>query len=444
VTRRFRRRIILLAMCVCLSGVETSVPQQPKRLNSFDLAQGHFMLRMAYEEIKKNYYDPKFHGVDLETVYTRVDKALDGAASNSDVYFLIAGFVSALDDSHTYFIPPTLVHEIDRGFQMGVVGEACFVTHVRPKTDAALKLHPGDRILSINGYKATRESYDLLQYVFQTLSPVPELTMELVDPNGARRTEVVKATTIEHKALIDVIGGVDELHQKIDEQNEAHRNRERYYVNGDIVVWKMPDFEADDDAVNTMFGIARKHGTLILDLRGNLGGDVDTLKLMLQHVFDHEIKLADEVARKNTKPMTVKAGKWGAYNGKLIVLIDRDSASASEMFARVIQMEHRGTVMGDVSAGAVMESRQYQESIGERATVDFTLSITWANLVMTDGRSLEKVGVVPDTRALPTAQALAAGEDPVLAQAINLAGGQIDAAAAGRLFPVEWPRLRKL
>jgi len=91
-----------------------------------------------------------------------------------------------------------------------------------------------------------------------------------------------------------------------------------------------------------------------------------------------------------------------------------------------------------------MESRQYQESIGERATVDFTLSITWANLVMTDGRSLEKVGVVPDTRALPTAQALAAGEDPVLAQAINLAGGQIDAAAAGRLFPFEWPRLRKL
>jgi len=57
---------------------------------------------------------------------------------------------------------------------------------------------------------------------------------------------------------------------------------------------------------------------------------------------------------------------------------------------------------------------------------------------MKDGKSLEHVGVVPDELLLPTAADLAAGRDPVLARAITLLGGSLDAAAAGKLFPVEW------
>jgi C-terminal processing protease CtpA/Prc len=39
------------------------------------------------------------------------------------------------------------------------------------------------------------------------------------------------------------------------------------------------------------------------------------------------------------------------YPDKIIVLIDSNSASAAELFARVMQIEHRGVVMGDRSAG---------------------------------------------------------------------------------------------
>jgi hypothetical protein len=88
-----------------------------------------------------------------------------------------------------------------------------------------------------------------------------------------------------------------------------------------------------------------------------------------------------------------------------------------------------------------MESTEYSEAIGSDIAVPFMLSITSANLLMTDGRSLEKVGVVPDILALPTASEIWAGEDPVLARAVTLAGGTMDATTAGKLFPYEWPRL---
>ncbi len=51
---------------------------------------------------------------------------------------------------------------------------------------------------------------------------------------------------------------------------------------------------------------------------------------------------------------------------------------------------------------------------------------------------LENVGVQPGLEIVPTAVGLAAGRDPVLAEAVELAGGKLDPAAAGKLFPVVW------
>src|ERR1700683_500119 len=105
-----------------------------------------------------------------------------------------------------------------------------------------------------------------------------------------------------------------------------------------------------------LFPPQKKHEVLILDLRGNPGGAVPTLVRMLGSVFAQDVPVEQRVAPGQEKPVVAKTrGADKCFSGKLIVLIDSGSASASEIFARVIQLEKRGMVLGDHSSGQVME-----------------------------------------------------------------------------------------
>ncbi len=154
-------------------------------------------------------------------------------------------------------------------------------------------------------------------------------------------------------------------------------------------------------------------------------------------MFDKEVKIADRKGRKETKPEVAKSLR-NPFTGKVVVLVDSKSASCSEVFARIMQLEKRATVIGDRSSGAVMEARDYDEQIGAETVVFYGASITEWDLIMTDGKSLEHVGVVPDEEDIPTAQDLASGRDPVLAHAADLLGVKITAEEAGKAFPYEW------
>jgi len=123
--------------------------------------------------------------------------------------------------------------------------------------------------------------------------------------------------------------------------------------------------------------------------------------------------------------------------GRLVVLIDSESASASEAFARVVQLEKRGTVVGDRSSGRVMEAEYYRHRIGSRPAFSYGISVTEAEMVMTDGMSLEHVGVGPDVVVLPTPADLANNRDPVLTKAAELLGVQISPEEAGKILPYE-------
>ena len=200
----------------------------------------------------------------------------------------------------------------------------------------------------------------------------------------------------------------------------------------------MPQFDLSGDQVDDTAGRFRNRRALILDLRGNGGGYVSTLERLTGHFFDHDLKIADLKGRKEMKPITAKGHNERAFKGQLVVLVDGESSSASEIFARLIQLEKRGTVIGDRTAGAVMRSRFYSLQFGVLNAIFFGIYVTDADLIMTDGKSLEHVGVTPDELLLPTPEDMAANRDPVLAHAASLVGLRMDPEKAGKLFPIEW------
>ena len=85
-----------------------------------------------------------------------------------------------------------------------------------------------------------------------------------------------------------------------------------------------------------------------------------------------------------------------------------------------------------------MESRRYSEKLGMDTVIFYGASITEEDLIMTDGKSLEHLGVTPDEVLLPTADSLANGRDPVLARAAELLGMKLSPDAAGQAFPYKW------
>jgi len=193
-------------------------------------------------------------------------------------------------------------------------------------------------------------------------------------------------------------------------------------------------FDNFDRAIDEGVKRARKAKTLILDLRGNSGGHMRTLLSLLGDLSSEDVVVGTRHERSGTAPIVAEGRGDKAFAGRLIMLIDAQSASASEIIARAVQLSERGIVVGDRSAGAVMVSRSFSHAIGTERVVAYAVSVTVADVAMQDGGRLERVGVAPDHRVIPTAADLAAGRDPALARAAELAGVTLTPAQAGALL----------
>lgn len=441
---RLMRNLVLISLAACIALLWACSPARAQTVD-FNRKNGLSMLNAIKSDIRKDYYDPTFRGIDLDEFFKPVEAKIMQASSIGEVLGIIAQGLMRFNDSHTFLIPPMSATQVEHGWRMQMFGDQCYVVAVKPGSDAEAKgLKPGDRILSVNGIEPNRQNIWKLYYHYYVLMAAKQLQLSTVSPDGKPHEMVVAAEITQRKNIIDLTGAGngEDINAAIREaENDAYMKRHRYYEIGeDAMIWRMTSFDLSDAEIDKLMSKAKRRKALILDLRGNPGGSVSTLQRLIGNVFDHDVKIADLKGRKEMKPLIAKTRGDQAFKGQLVVLVDSESASAAEVFARVVQIEKRGTVIGDQTAGAVMRSRSYDYKSSLAIGFVYGVSITNADLIMTDGKSLEHMGVTPDERSLPTGKDLAARRDPVLSHAAALANLKIDAEKAGTLFPFEWSK----
>lgn len=405
-------------------------------LDRIERARAKDMLNEVKKEIKSKYYDSTYHGVDIDAQFKLAEEKLNKAASLGQAFGIIAQAVLELNDSHTTFYPPSRPARFEYGWRMQMIGDKCFVTAVKPKSDAEKQgLKPGDEILSIEGFRPTRKDLWKMNYYYNALSPRAGLNLKVQSPNAKEVRELNIASKV--TPLKNVLSFEDLIH---DYSLNGNRVIEHRFVKmGNTVIWKMPSFATDPDLIDTiMRGRISQSANLILDLRNNGGGYVVSLEGLAGYFVDKDTKIADLKGRKEMKPqMAISKGK-DVYKGKLIVLIDADSGSAAEIFARFIQLEKRGVVIGEQSSGKVMQSRPVTMQTGADSFSLYGMNLTNADVIMSDEKSLENIGVMPQILLLPTGADLAAQRDIVLTAALELFGQIVKPEDSGKLFPYKW------
>ncbi len=433
-------KIIVSLLLVLLTSLPILV--WPENMSKLDRERAQVMLQAVASDVRRDYYDPKLRGVEWDKLVENADNTINSASSWDVAMLMIAAVFEKLEDSHTFFVPPQYSIREEYGWRYQMVGNRCLVTHIHPGSDAEKKqVKPGDEVLAIDGFTPTRDGLSRLAYVFHYLQPQSSVDAQLRDRSG-RLAELKIEAHVRQKKLIadfgDLTGG-DQHTARLEREDWWQLHRPRYKELGDkALVLKLQLLLLQESDVDDLIGKARKRPTLILDLRGTPGGAENSLQYLVSGLFDRDIKIADRITRRNSTPFVAK-GRKSCFSGKLFVLVDSETASGGELLARVVQIERRGVVIGDRTAGAVMEAKHYDHRTGSNPIYSFAASVTTAALLMTDGKSLEGHGVVPDQVVLPSSDDLAGNRDPVLARAAELAGVSLHPESAGKLFPFEWP-----
>ncbi len=394
--------------------------------------RGLEMLKTIKETLREYYYDPNFRGINLDERFRAAEEKIRELESIAEIFTTIADLMLEFDDSHTQFYPTPRANRVEYGFSMQIVGNKCFVTSVKKGSDAEAKgLKIGDVVSGVADYAPTRENLWKMRYILYAIDPQESLKIAVLNPDNTEREIVIKAS---FKMLEE-----RRREQQKRRLEEAQKPYSCVEISSATIGCKLYSFMVDKDTVDKMMKQARPFKNFILDLRGNGGGYVATEAHLTGYFFDRDVKIGDLVTRKKTETRIAKSQKEKIFTGNLMVLIDSNSASASEVFARTMQIEKRAKIVGDISMGAVMTSIFFPMAI-ERGTIEFGsitpygASITIGDLIMSDGSRLEKVGVVPDYPAKPTGKALFEQFDPVLAYTAGLVGDKLTAQDAGKFY----------
>ena len=179
---------------------------------------------------------------------------------------------------------------------------------------------------------------------------------------------------------------------------------------------------------------------VVLDLRNNPGG-ILSAAVAISNMFMDEGVIVSTEGRIEGSSLTYNAKPGDLVDGHpVVVLINRGSASASEIVAAALQDNRRAVIVGEKSYG----KGSVQTVLGLRQ--NSALKITTARYYTPSGRSIDNIGVVPDVIVTSEAQAPPATGNGLRGQAGRgqpVAPGVANTARNGGGAQGRWPERKR-
>ena len=380
--------------------------------------------------VKNDYLSLKLDGQsskeiedNLKNRYQQVARRTLQIGSNDVFQILTNSYTSAIEPHTSYFSPRATENFKIRmrlslegiGAVLETINEYTVIQRVVPGGPADLdgRLQAGDKIIGVSQGSDT----NIVDVVGWRLDDVVDLIRGPKSTNV--RLKIQSNSIIENNSSSIISLTRDKI--KLDDQ--AAQKKILRVHDGEIShlvgVITIPTFYIDFDAkasgaknfrsttrdVHRLIDELKKENIdgLIIDLRGNGGGAL-TEATSLTGLFIPSGPVVQVQNSRGKKQITRDSDNKIAYSGPLAVIIDRNSASASEIFSAAIQDYGRGVLVGESSFGKgtvqnLIDLDQYSEnsdqSLGQ-------LKLTIAQFFRINGSSTQFRGVQPDF-AVPTA-----------------------------------------
>jgi carboxyl-terminal processing protease len=159
--------------------------------------------------------------------------------------------------------------------------------------------------------------------------------------------------------------------------------------------------------------MAQDPAGIILDLRDNGGGYLDAGVAVASEFIDHGVIVYEQYSDGTKTPSNATTGGI-ATSIPLVVLVNGNTASASEIVSGAIQDDGRGKLVGELTYGKGSVQNYFSLTDGGLAR------ITIAKWLTPSGRTIDKKGLTPDVVVKLTQDDYNAGKDPQLDAAVQL------------------------
>jgi carboxyl-terminal processing protease len=347
----------------------------------------------SWQVIRDEYYDETYNHQDWNRWK---NKYLNKINSKEDAYVAIDTMLESLDDPYTRFLPPQDFKEQNMEIDARLFGIGINIAQIKDNIIVLSVLE------STPAEKADIEAGDIILKINQKTAKGISLKKAADLIRGKRGTEV-KLTILRDKKTIEKAVKRDEITLK-SVSYKSFTNKIGYI--------RISSFLSNDtikEFLNAAFKAGDDKG-LIIDLRGNPGGQLSNAVLIADMFIDSGTVVS--MVDRNDKKTDIKAHKKGILIDKpLVILINKSSASASEILSGALKDHHRAILVGTTTfgKGLIQKIQKLPDNTG--------LNLTVARYLTPDGTDINKKGIKPDYTIEMTKEDFLKNKDPQLDKA---------------------------